>query len=111
MIAGRARLLRIFIGESDRHGGKPLHEALVALARGEGLAGATVLRGIEGFGASSRVHTARILRLADDLPLVVEIVDTPEKIDAFLPKLDAIGKGLVTLENVEVHTPGREQTS
>lgn len=96
-------LLRIFIGESDRHDGKPLHEWLVLQAREQGLAGATVLRGIAGFGAHSRLHTAKILRLSEDLPIVVEMVDTREKIDAFLPTVDrVVGEGLVTLETVAV---------
>jgi len=98
-----AKLLRIMIGESDRVGGHPTYEKIVELARSEGLAGTTVLRGIEGFGRSSRIHTARILRLSEDLPIVVEIVDAADKIDAFLPKLDPLVKGgLVTLERVEV---------
>ncbi len=96
-------LLRVFIGESDRHDGRPLYEWLVLKARECGLAGATVLRGIEGFGAHSRVHTAKILRLSEDLPIVVEIVDTREHIEAFLPLVDAaIGEGLATLEPVQV---------
>ena len=96
-------LLRIFIGESDRHEGVALYEWLVREARGRGLAGATVLRGLEGFGAHSRLHTARVLRLSTDLPIVVEIVDTREKIEEFLPVIDgAIGEGLATLERVEV---------
>lgn len=96
-------LLRIFIGESDRHDGLPLHEAIVLKARARHLAGATVIRGSMGFGRSSRLHTAKILRLSDDLPLVIEIVDSQEKIDAFLPELDAmLGGGLVTLERVRV---------
>ncbi|HTL67044.1 MAG TPA: DUF190 domain-containing protein [Lacunisphaera sp.] len=96
-------LLRIFIGESDRHEGKPLHEAIVLEARAQHLAGATVLRGGMGFGASSRIHTSKILRLSTDLPLVIEIVDSEEKIDAFLPWLDrAMGGGLVTTEKVRV---------
>jgi len=96
-------LLRIFIGESDRHGGHPLHEAIVMKARELHLAGATVLRGAMGFGKSSRVHTAKILRLSVDLPLVIEIVDSEEKIDAFLPVLEGMmGGGMVTLENVRV---------
>jgi hypothetical protein len=96
-------LLRIFIGESDRHDGKPLYEWLVLKAREAGLAGATVLRGIEGFGAHSRLHTAKILRLSEDLPIVVEIVDTRERIEAFMPLVDgAIGEGLATLEDVQV---------
>ena len=94
-------LLRIFIGEADRHEGHPLHEALVLKARELHLAGATVLRGAIGFGASSRLHTSKILRLSADLPLVIEIVDSEEKINAFLPVLDGmISGGLVTLEKV-----------
>jgi hypothetical protein len=97
------KLLRIFIGESDRSGGHPTYEAIVRLAREAGLAGTTVLRGVEGFGRSSRIHTARILRLSEDLPIVIEIVDAAERIDAFLPRLDPlVGGGLVTLERVEV---------
>jgi PII-like signaling protein len=96
-------LLRIFIGESDRHGGHPLHEAIVLKARECHLAGATVLRGAMGFGKSSRLHTAKILRLSVDLPVVIEIVDSEEKINAFLPHLEGmIGGGLVTLEKVRV---------
>ena len=98
-----ATLLRIFIGESDRWEHKPLYEAIVLKAREAGLAGATVLRGPMGFGKSSRLHTAKILRLSMDLPLVIEIVDSEEKIQAFLPALDAMmGGGLVTLEKVKV---------
>ncbi len=96
-------LLRIYLGESDHQGHQPLYEVIVLKAREAGLAGATVLRGAMGFGASSRLHTAKILRLSDDLPLIVEIVDTEEKINAFLPQLQAImGGGLVTLEKVRV---------
>jgi PII-like signaling protein len=96
-------LLRIFIGESDRHDGRPLHEAIVLTARELGLAGATLLRGAEGFGASSHLHTSKILRLSADLPLIIEIVDSEEKINAFLPVLDGMmGGGLVTLEKVRV---------
>ena len=96
-------LLRIFLGESDRHDGDPLYESIVLKAREAGLAGATVLRGAMGFGASSRLHTSKILRLSADLPLVIEIVDTEEKINAFLPTLERmIGGGLVTLEKVRV---------
>jgi len=96
-------LLRIFIGEADRHDGHPLHEAIVLKARELHLAGATVLRGAIGFGASSRLHTSKILRLSADLPLVIEIVDSEEKIQSFLPVLDAMmGGGLVTLEKVRV---------
>ncbi len=102
-LEGQAQLLRIFIGESDRSAGKPLYEAIVLAAREAGLAGATVLRGLEGFGAHSRIHTARILRLSEDLPIVVEIVDSEERIAAFLPRLDAmVSEGLVTLERVQV---------
>jgi len=97
------KLLRIFIGEDDRHGGSALYEWIVRKAREQGLAGATVLRGLEGFGAHSRLHTAKILRLSSDLPIVVEIVDTEERIEAFLPLIDeAIGEGLATVEKVEV---------
>ena len=100
---GEGILVRIFIGDSDRHEGMPLYEAVVQRAREKGLAGATVFRGFEGFGAHSLVHTARILRLSEDLPIVIEIVDKKEKIDAFLPELDAlIPEGLVTLEKVQV---------
>jgi PII-like signaling protein len=96
-------LLRIHLGESDRHGHQPLYEAIVLKAREAGLAGATVLRGAMGFGASSRLHTAKILRLSADLPLIIEIVDTEEKIQAFLPALKTLmGGGLVTLEKVRV---------
>lgn len=96
-------LLRIFVGESERHEGKPLHEAIVLKAREQHLAGATVLRGAMGYGKSSRLHTAKILRLSMDLPLVIEIVDSEQKIQAFLPILDTmIGSGLVTLEKVQV---------
>ena len=98
-----AVLLRIFIGEDDRHGHQPLYQAIVLKARERQLAGATVLRGPMGFGHSSRLHTAKILRLSEDLPLVIEIVDTPEKIEAFLPELEGMmGSGLVTLEKVQV---------
>lgn len=98
-----AVLLRIFIGEADKHDGRSLYEVIVLKARELGLAGATVLRGPMGFGQSSRLHTAKILRLSDDMPLVIEIVDGREKIDALLPVLDGmIGSGLVTLEEVTV---------
>jgi PII-like signaling protein len=98
-----ATLLRIFLGESDRWHGQPLYEAIVLKARELHLAGATVLRGPMGFGKSSRLHTTKILRLSADLPLVIEIVDAPEKINAFLPVLDAMMQGgLVTLETVKV---------
>ena len=97
------KLLRVFIGENDKYEGQPLYEWIVLKAREQGLAGATVIRGIEGFGAQSRLHTAKILRLSSDLPIVVEIVDTEDKIEAFLPSIDdAVGEGLATVEKVEV---------
>ena len=96
-------LLRIFISESDRHQGRPLHEEIVLAARQRGLAGATVLRGVLGYGAHSRLHTAKVLRLSEDMPLVVEIVDREERIEGFLPWLEeAVAEGLVTLEKVRV---------
>ena len=96
-------LLRIFIGESDRHNHQPLYEWIVLRARESGLAGATVLRGVMGFGKNSVLHTAKILRLSEDLPMVVEIVDSLEKIEKFLPLLDELIKdGLVTLERIKV---------
>jgi hypothetical protein len=96
-------LLRVFIGESDRAGHHPLYEAIVLKAREAGLAGATVLRGMMGFGKHSVLHTAKILRLSEDLPIVIEIVDSLEKIEQFLPVLDGmISDGLVTLERVRV---------
>ena len=97
------QLLRIFIGESDKYKRQPLYEWIVRKARECGLAGATVFRGVEGFGARSRVHTAKILRLSSDLPIVVEIVDTPEKIAQFMPVIDdAIKEGLATLEKATI---------
>jgi PII-like signaling protein len=102
-IPHEAMLLRVFIGESDRWEHKPLYEAIVLKAREMHLAGATVLRGSMGFGKSSRLHTAKILRLSMDLPLVIEIVDSEEKIQGFLPELDKMmGGGLLTLEKVKV---------
>jgi hypothetical protein len=96
-------LLRVFLGESDKWQGKPLYEAIVLKARELHLAGATVLRGPMGFGAHSRLHTTKILRLSEDLPMVIEIVDAKEKIDAFMPYIDQMVKeGLVTLERVQV---------
>ncbi|HKO41839.1 MAG TPA: DUF190 domain-containing protein [Pyrinomonadaceae bacterium] len=96
-------LLRIFVGESDKVGHKPLYEVIVLKAREAGLAGATVLRGVMGFGKNSILHTAKILRLSEDLPMVIEIVDSREKVEAFLPALDAmIEDGLVTLEKINV---------
>ena len=102
-IPKQALLLRIFIGEDDAFGGRPLYEAIVLKAREMHLAGATVLRGPMGFGASSRLHTSKILRLSEDLPLVIEIIDAEDKINGFLPALDAMmSSGLVTLEKVQV---------
>ena len=98
-----AQLLRIFIGESDRYEHRPLYEAIVLRARERHLAGATVLRGPMGYGHSSRLHTAKILRLSMDLPVVIEIVDTEANIQAFLPELQTmVGGGLITLEKVQV---------
>ena len=97
------QLLRIFIGESDHWQGKPLYEAIILKAREMGLAGATMLRGMMGFGANSRIHTAKILRLSEDLPIVVEIVHNAEKIEGLLPVIDEmVQEGLVTLEKVRV---------
>ena len=102
-LAGEGKLLRILIGESDRWEGQPLYQALVYKAREMGMAGATVLRGIEGFGASSVVHTARILRLSEDLPMVIEMVDTAENVDRFLDATEEmISEGMVTVEKVEI---------
>lgn len=96
-------LVRIFVGESDKHGVLPLYEAIVRKAREAGLAGATVLRGLMGYGRHSILHTAKVLRLSEDLPMVVEIVDSLDKIEAFLPTLDEmVTDGLVTLERVRV---------
>ncbi len=102
-IDGPALLVRIYIGESDHHEGRPLYEAIVQLLRQRGLAGTTVLRGIEGFGRNARVHTTRILHLSSDLPILIEAVDEEAKIRAVLPELDAmVGEGLITLEKIEV---------
>ncbi|HTO62047.1 MAG TPA: DUF190 domain-containing protein [Bradyrhizobium sp.] len=102
-IPQQALLLRIFIGENDQFNGSPLHEAIVLKAREQHLAGATVLRGPMGFGKSSRLHTAKILRLSEDLPLVIEIVDSEDNINRFLPMLDEMmSSGLITLEKVQV---------
>lgn len=115
-IIGEGKLLRIFLGESDRHHGRALYEVIVEKARSLGLAGATVIRGVEGYGARSRIHTAKILRLSEDLPVVVEIVDSEEKIRAALPEIDALieavgNGGLVTLEKAEIikYTHGRPE--
>jgi len=106
-IEGEAKLLRIFIGESDLINHVPVYEKIVMEARKEGLAGATVTKGILGFGASSRIHTAKLLRLSEDLPLVVEIVDSEEKIEKFIPVLNKIFEeansgGLITMEKVNI---------
>ena len=106
-ITGEGKLLRIFIGESDRYHGRALYEVIVRKARELGLAGATVWRGIEGYGAASRIHTTKILRLSEDLPVLIEIVDTEERIRAALTVLDALideagGGGLITLEKAEI---------
>jgi hypothetical protein len=100
--AEEAVLLRVFIGERARHEGHPLHEAIVRAAREAGLAGATVLRGVMGYGRSGHIETAKILDLSDDLPVVVEIVDAEAKVEAFLPRLEAMGAGTATLEKVRV---------
>jgi uncharacterized protein len=103
MIPSEGKLLRIFIGEDDRWHGRPLYEAIIEEARRRGLAGATAWKGFIGFGANSRLHTTKILRLSEDLPIVVEVVDSPEKIAAFLPVLDEmVTEGLVTVERAEV---------
>jgi PII-like signaling protein len=102
-ISGEAKLVRIFIGESDRWHGVPLYEAIVRKVREMGLAGATVIRGVEGFGANSRIHTAKILRLSEDLPVLIEIVDKEDRIATVIPVLDEmIGEGLITMERVEI---------
>lgn len=102
-IEGEGKLLRIFIGETDKHGHRPLYQAIVEMLRTEGLAGATVFRGIEGFGAHSRLHTARILRLSEDLPVVIEVADTAERIEEIMPRLDEmVGEGLMTIEPIEI---------
>lgn len=106
----KAALLRIFIGENDRFGHHPLYEAIVLKAREEGLAGATVLRGPMGFGHSSRLHTAKILRLSEDLPVVVEIIDSEQNITAFLPLLDKMVRGgLISIEEVRILRYGSDQ--
>lgn len=102
-VEGEGLLLRVFCGESDTWHGKPLYEAIVERLRKEGMAGATVLRGIEGFGANSRIHTSRLLRLSEDLPVVIEIVDMADRIEAIMPALDEmIDEGMITLEKVQV---------
>ncbi len=102
-IPREGKLLRIFIGEQDKWQGQPLHEAIVYLAKKQGLAGATCLKGFLGYGAKSRLHTVKLLRLSEDLPIVIEIVDSAEKIQQFLPHLESmIQDGLITLEKAEV---------
>jgi uncharacterized protein len=111
---GERTLMRIFIGESDKYEGKPLYEALIERMRVKGMAGATVLRGVAGFGASSKVHSDKILRLSLDLPLIIEVVETEEAINAILPDLDEmIGGGLITLERAKVimYRPGNVRPS
>jgi uncharacterized protein len=111
---GERTLMRIFIGESDKYHGKPLYEALLERLRATGLAGATVLRGVAGFGASSTVHTDKVLRLSLDLPIIIEVVETEEAIQAALPDLDEmIGGGLITLERARVimYRPGNVRPS
>lgn len=99
----QAEVIRIFIGEADKHNGKPLYEVIVSEARRRGMAGATVLRGIMGFGANSHLHTSKILRLSEDLPIVIEIIDHPESIQEFLPWLDeVVDDGMVVIEDVRV---------
>jgi PII-like signaling protein len=102
-IEGTGLLVRIYIGEADTRNGRPLYEEIVRFLRDRGLAGATVLRGIEGFGAKAHLHTARILRLSEDLPVLIEVVDQEDRIRAVLPELDKmVQDGLITLERVEV---------
>jgi PII-like signaling protein len=111
---GERTLMRIFIGESDKYQGRPLYEALLEKFRSAGLAGATVLRGVAGFGASSTVHTDKILRLSLDLPMIIEVVETEAAIQAILPALDVmIGGGLITLERARVvmYRPANVRTS
>lgn len=102
-IEGQGRELRIYLGESDHYGGKPLYQAIVQMMKKEGLAGVTVIRGIEGFGANSRIHTANILRLSEDLPMVIVTVDSQSKIDKVLPRLnEMVTEGLITIHDVDV---------
>ncbi len=102
-IPREGKLLRIFVGEQDKWDHKPLYEEIVLLAKKEGLAGATAIKGFLGFGCHSHMHTAKLLRLSEDLPIIIEIVDSEEKIQAFLPKLDEMVKeGLITLEKATV---------
>lgn len=110
-IEGQGLLVRIYIGESDQWQGRPLYQAIVAFLRERGIAGATVLRGIEGYGAKAHLHTSRILQLSQDLPLLIEVVDQDDRLRAVLPELDGmVSDGLITLERVEViaYRPERE---
>jgi PII-like signaling protein len=110
-IPTEGKLLRIFIGEADHWHGKPLYEAIVIEARKRGMAGATVIKGCMGFGAHSRMHTAKLLELSQDLPIIIEIVDASEKIEAFMPDLETmVGDGLITIERAEVllYRPARQ---
>jgi PII-like signaling protein len=109
-LEGEQVLLRIFLGENDRHEGRPLYQALMEMLRKEKIAGATVLRGVAGFGAASHLHTGNLLRLSQDLPMILEAVDTEANIQRIMPRIDAmIEDGLVTLETVRVvrHAAGR----
>ena len=114
-IDGPALLARIYIGESDHLDGRPLHEAIVETLRARGVAGATVLRGIEGYGRAARLHTASVLRLSSDLPILIEVVDREDRLRAVLPEIDAmVPEGLITLEHVEViayRSPQRPEDS
>jgi len=102
-LPSKGKLLRVFVGESDHWDGRPLYEAIVLEAKKRGLAGATVIKGFMGFGAASRIHTAKLLELSQDLPIIVEIVDTAEKIEAFVPDVDRMmGDGLITIEPAEI---------
>ncbi|MDH3253014.1 MAG: DUF190 domain-containing protein [Ignavibacteria bacterium] len=106
-LEGEGKLLRIFLGEADQLDGKPLYELIVRKAKEHGLAGATVLRGVEGYGARSRIHTAKILRLSEDLPIVVEVVDTEDRIRGFMPLVDEMFQrsgsgGMITLEKADI---------
>jgi len=109
-IEGKAKLLTIYIGEADHYEHKPLYKAIVEVLREKGIAGATVLRGIEGFGKASRIHTAAILRLSEDLPIVVRVIDSEERIEAVLPVIDEmVTDGLVTIEDVDVRFYGTQK--
>lgn len=108
-ISSQAKRLRIYIGETDHYKGRPLYHAIVMKTKELDIAGATVLRGLEGYGANSRIHTARIVDLSSDLPIVIEIIDSPEYIDKILPYLDeVVQEGLVTIDDVEVIKYGKK---